>query len=93
MAAKYEFLQWGELVLRLQHSWRSYIPVFCAEDCLQLKLYTQPYLGVTYPRTPVGCVCNACFFGFCSQPHATLPMAMCNSQVYYRPEEAGNIKE
>ena len=65
------------------------VPVFHAEDRLQLQLCTQPHVGVACPRTHV---CDD-VTSFCNESHVMLCIAICNSHMYHWPKEADNIKE
>ena len=65
------------------------VPVFRAEDRLQLKLCAQPHVGVACPGTHV---CDD-VTNFCNESHVTLCIAIHNSCMYHRPKEADNIKE
>ena len=69
------------------------VPVFRAEDCLQLKLRTQPHVGHACPvRTPpTYCIRDP--ISFCNEAHVTLHMASCDDPMHRGTKEADNIEE
>ena len=68
-------------------------PVLRVEDRLQLEHRVQSCICFAFPGTPVCRVCVDRFFGFYSQPHITLPVAVCNDSGYRRSEEVNDIKK